>query len=265
MDARNVRRRPCRFLPAAIVLSISVLTIRASIADEPPKPDQIIDGFLAACSDNEELNEQQKKKVIDLISTLRKDESATNTAITEALRELHPDFAAALKALSDKDTGDVISRLSSLSAAEGPYLAAESSLLLAQAFMLDDDFEKALPLLEKVIEKHSEHCLRVGEARFLRGICELQTLKRLEAMASFGEFLERHPNAPARMLAVARQNLELLEQMELGSINDIHDQMEFSRRRLTLEDSGAKTQEVQDNVVAMLTSLIEEIEKKGGT
>ncbi len=138
-------------------------------------------------------------------------------------------------------------------------------LLLARAHISKNDHEQALPLLAAVIEKHSGHSLRVGEALLLRGICELQGLQRRKAGASFSEFLERYPDAPPRMLATARQNLLLLEGLELGSLDDIHSQIEYSRRRLSLEDSGAKTQNVQDDVVAMLTSMIEEIEKKGGT
>jgi hypothetical protein len=49
-----------------------------------------------------------------------------------------------------------------------------------------------------------------------------------------------------------------------GSIHDVHDQMEDSHRRLSLGQSGEKTQEVQDHIVAMLTSLIEEMEKCDG-
>ena len=41
--------------------------------------------------------------------------------------------------------------------------------------------------------------------------------------------------------------------------------MDVSRRQLVKADSGKKTQNVQDEVVAMLSELIDEMEKKGGT
>jgi tetratricopeptide (TPR) repeat protein len=185
--------------------------------------------------------------------------------ITQALRETYPDFAAALSSLAEKDTDDAVSRLRGLIGAKNPYLAAESAFYLARAYVEDDDYERALPLLDSVIEKHSDHTLHLGETLFLRGISQTQMLKRVEAIDSFTEFLEQYPNAPQQMLAAAKQNLELLEQLVLGSINDIHDHMEYSHRRLSLDDSGTQTQEVQDDIVAMLTSLIEEIEKQGGT
>jgi tetratricopeptide (TPR) repeat protein len=253
------------WLIAATVICLLLSGSRSGIAAEPPSPDQVIDVFLEACSDNETFSEEQQKRVIDVVSTLRKDDLATDMVITQALRETNPDFAAALIALAAKDTDGAVSRLRGLVAAEDPYLAAASSFYLARAYVEDDDYERALPLLENVIDKHTEHTLHIGEAMFLRGISESHLLKRVEAMESFTEFLKQYPNAPQRMLAAARQNLELLEQIELGSINDIHDHMQYSHRRLSLDDSGTKTQEVQDDIVAMLTSLIEETEKQGGT
>ena len=169
--------------------------------------------------------------------------------------------AAALNELSEKDSAGAVSRLRPLATAENPHLAAESSFFLAKAYIQQDDYEQALPLLEELIAKHSDHSLRVGEALFLRGISQMHVLRRVEAMTSFGDLLQQHPNAPAPILAAARQNLELLEQLELGSIADIHDQTQYSHRRLSLERSGKETQDVQDHIVAMLTSLIDEMEK----
>jgi len=263
MDAHKVKDQPHRLALAAVVF-LSLLTVYSSIAGEPTTSAQVIDGFLQACGENDWLSDEQHEKVLEVVSALRKDKSA-QAVITEALRETYPTFGAALNALSDKDTSGAVSRLRTLTTAENPYLAAESYFFLARAYILRDDYEHALPLLETVIEQHASHSLHVGEALFLRGISQLEMLKRLDAMASFTEFLHQYPNAPARMRAAARQNLDLLEQLELGSMNDIHDYIEYSRRQLSLEDSGTKTQKVQDDVVAMLTSLIDEMEKQGGT
>ena len=115
MDAPNVRDeqqirsglawfagRAGRLLLAVIVLSLPLATVPTSIAGEPPKPDQVIDGFLETCGENDWLNEQQRKKVLEIVATLRKDRLSADAVITEALREACPDFAAALDALSEK-------------------------------------------------------------------------------------------------------------------------------------------------------------------
>lgn len=277
MDTQNVKHRqrawaglapPAvearRLSAASLVLCLSLVTLHSSAAGEPANADRVIDGFLEACEAGDWLNEKQGQKARDIVSRLRRDGSTAGAAITEALRETCPDFAAALKALSDKDGAGAVSRLRPLAAAENPYLAAESSFFLAKAYVQQDDYEQAVPLLEELVGKHSGHSLRVGEAMFLRGISEMHLLRRIEAMASFAAFLQDNPNASAPILAAARQNLELLEQLELGSLEDIHDQTQYSERRLSLERSGKETQEVQDQIVAMLTSLIEQMEKCGG-
>ncbi len=41
--------------------------------------------------------------------------------------------------------------------------------------------------------------------------------------------------------------------------------MNYSGRRLTLADSGQRTQEVQEDVVSLLTEMIEELEKKSSS
>ena len=274
MDAQNVKhqqRAPAglepsavetrRFSFAAVAVCLSLLTLRSSVAGEPPRADRVIDGFLEACSAGDWLSEEQGKKVREIVSRLRGDAGAADAAIAEALREACPDFAAALNELSEKDGAAAVSGLRPLAAAENPYLAAESSFFLAQAYIEQDDYEQAMPLLEELIAKHSDHSLRVGEALFLRGVSQMHVLRRVEAMTSFADLLQQHPNAPAPILAAARQNLELLEQLELGSIADIHDQTQYSHRRLSLERSGKETQDVQDHIVAMLTSLIDEMEK----
>ncbi len=252
-------------LLAAVAAAILAASGRATGADETATPAEVVDRFLDACSDNGWLDEQQREKVRESFSSLSSDDPNNSAVISDALREVRPDFAAALKELSEKQTDSAVAKLRPMAEDKNPYVAAESAFLLAKAHISQQDHEKALPLLTAVIEKHSGASLRGGEALLLRAICELEGLQRRKAGESFAEFLEQYPDSPRRMLATARQNLLSLEGLELGSLDDIHDQIEYSRRRLSLEDSGEKTQDVQDEVVTLLTSLIEEIEKKGGT
>ena len=256
----GLRARVGRCLLGVIVLAGSLMTSSSSVADGiADGPDRVVDALLEACGDD------RRPKMAELVSTLRQEDSPADTILTEVLRETNPDFAAAVDALAEKDTNTAAAKLETLTSAENPYLAAESTFLLARAHILDDDHEKALPLLARVIEEHAAHGLRAGEALYLRGLSELHMLKRVEAIDSLTEFVGNYPNAPARMLVTARRNVQSLEQLELGSIDDVRAQMEYSRRRLTLEDSGKATQQVQGDVVAMLNSLIEEAQKPGGT
>jgi len=263
-ELRPALRAPVgRCLLGMIVLAASLMPDSSSAADaiagEAARADRVIEAFVETCGDD------QRQKLTELVSTLRQEDSPADAILTKALRETNPDFAAAVDALAEKDTNTAAARLETLISAKNPYLAAESTFLLARTHTLDDDYEKALPLLARVIEHHADHSLRVGEALYLRGLSELHTLKRVEAIDTWTEFVNNHPNAPARMLVTARRNVQSLEQLELGSIPDIRAQMEYSRRRLKLEDSGKATQQVQGDVVAMLDTLIEEAQKPGGT
>ena len=160
MDSQNVKPRHRGWTPlapfaargrrlsgAVAVLCWSFLALSSSVAGEPAQADRVVDGFLEACGAGDWLNEAQSQKAREIVARLRGDQSTVAAAITEALRETCPDFAAALEALSDKDGAGAASRLRPLAAAENPYLAAESTFFLARAYVGQDDYEQALPLL----------------------------------------------------------------------------------------------------------------------
>ena len=264
-NTRITRRRGFLFIPALILVCSAVATLQGTRAAEPSKADKTIDRFLDACRKNEQLNKDQQTQVLEIVSRLRKDQSTKDAAIAESLRQVNADFAAALKGLKDGDTSIAVEKLRDLASSNDRFLAAESSFYLARHYVASEHFEQALPLLHKLTGDMSNQILREAEALLLRGIVQTGMLQRQEAIESFTQFLDENPNAAARLRAVAAGHLDLLEELELGSIDDIHEQMKFSRRRLSNEDSGKRTQEVQEDIVAMLNSIIEELEKKGGT
>jgi tetratricopeptide (TPR) repeat protein len=260
-------------LSLGLVLSVALPAAASAPAEAtaPAKPaktkeaaqtDQVIDGFLDACRQNKQLGSERLEKIIDLVAALRKDEDFRQTTITEALRELYPDFAAALKALGEEETKPAVAQLDKLAAADDRFLAAESAFFLARAYLMDERCEKALPLLEKLTGKWSESTLHTRDALFLRGVSESQLLMRKEAIASLSRFLEENPNAPERLRVGAWRHIVLLKLIEDGSINDVQDRMDYSRRRLSLQNTGQKTRKVQDEIIAMLDKLIEEAEKR---
>ena len=64
------------------------------------------------------------------------------------------------------------------------------------------------------------------------------------------------------MQVAAWHELELLRAIEEGTLTDVQDRMDFSRRRLAIEETGEDTQEEQDKIVAMLEKLIEQAEQQ---
>ena len=224
--------------------------------------DKVLDGFLEVVKANQEFSADQQKKVAELVAALRVDAEGKPVAITESLRELYPDFRDALTALGEDSLQPAVTAFGKLRDSTNPYLAADASYFLARAFLLDERYEDALPLLEDMGGKWSANSLRGGESLFLRGVAYGQLLRRKDALDALARFLKEFPEAPERMRVGAFRQFEALKAYEEGTLSDAHLRMEFSRRKLALEDTGKTTREEQDKIIKILAKLIKEAEDK---
>ena len=243
--------------------SIQTLEEASAAPATDPAADKIIDGFLATLEANEDVAEPQRKEAVELVAEQRKEAESRDRCITEALRILHPDFAEALVQLGDENAAEAIPTLQKLAASSDPYLAAEATFYLARAHVMREDFEQALPVLtELTSDKHAPHLLAAGEALFLQGTAQARLLKRKDAEQSLTRFVEEYPHAPERLVVGAKHQLLELQYIDEGSIVDVQDRMDYSRRRLSLERSDDPTQTEQNNIIVMLEKLIKEAEEK---
>ena len=64
------------------------------------------------------------------------------------------------------------------------------------------------------------------------------------------------------MRVSAWRQVQRLQKIKEGELDDVHQRMEYSRRRLGLEKTNDPTQGEQEKVVTMLTKLIKKAEKK---
>jgi tetratricopeptide (TPR) repeat protein len=158
------------------------------------RTDKVLDGFLAAVK--EQGSTDQVQKATEIFSALRADLDGQPIAITEALRELYPEFKDALTTLGEENIQDAITKLGKLRDAKDPYLAADAAYFLARALLLDERFEDALPLLEDATGKYADKTARGGESLFLRGVAFGQLIQRKEAMECLKKFLDQYPDAP---------------------------------------------------------------------
>ena len=230
--------------------------------EKPVATDKVLDGFLAALKENKDFKAEQVQKATEIFNTLRADADGKSIAITEALRELYPDFKDALTTLGEENIQDAITKLGKLRDAKDPYLAADAAYFLARALLLDERFEDALPLLEDATGKYADKTARGGESLFLRGVAFGQLIQRKEAMECLKKFLDQYPDAPERMRVGAFRQLEALKLYEDGTLTDVQFRMEFSRRKLSLEDAGETTREQQKKIIDILAKLIKEAEDK---
>jgi tetratricopeptide (TPR) repeat protein len=249
-----------RFVKTTLCVACIVLPAAVSAADK----NETIDRFLAQCKANPQLNDQMREEIVQAVEKLRQDPATMDEAITAGLRIASPEFAAALQSLGAEQAEQAVNQLSPLATSPDPFLLVESKLFLARALVLQERHEDALPHLTAVTEVHAADTVRAGEARFLKAQAEVATLDMEAARDDFLQFLNENPNAPRRARREAQAALIDIEEADTSMLPDIHTKMDFSRRRLTLEDTGEKTQAVQEEVVALLTQMIEELEKKCG-
>ena len=256
-----------RFSFAAFVLAISLPIFAddpkpVSPAEKPIATDKVLDSFLAAIKENKDFSAEQLQKATEIFSALRAEADGKSIAVTEAHRELYPDFKDALTTLGEENLEEAVTKLGKLRDAKDPYLAADAAYFLARAYMLDERYEDALPLLEDATGKNADKTVRGGESLFLRGVAYGQLIQRKEAMECLKKFLDLYPEAPERMRVGAFRQLEALKLYEDGTLTDVQFRMEFSRRKLSLEDAGQTTREQQKKIIDILAKLIKEAEDK---
>jgi len=251
-----------RHLTLRLISVAAMLVAGSPLAAAPVDADKVLDGFVASVEKSTTASPEQKRIVGELIKQLRQTPEDRAAAITESLRLLNSDFKGALAALGEDNLGAAIVGLSKLRESSDPYLAATATFYLARAYMLDERFEEALPLLADLQGKWADKTASGGEALFLRGVGEVALLRHQEAMKTLQQFLTEYPDAPERMRVGAFRQLEQLKLFEEGTLSDVHLRMDFSRRKLTLEDTGSETRTQQDKIIDILAKLIKEAEER---
>jgi len=246
---------------SGIAIGGLLLTCAAALA-APADSNKVLEGFIASVEKNATATADQKRIVGQLVEQLRKTPEDRAAAINESLRLLYPDFKDALDALAADNLGAAIVGFSNLSKSDDPYLAAAATFYLTRSYLLDERFEDALPLLSDLQGKWADKTTSGGEVLFLRGVAEVALLKHGEAMETLDRFLTEYPDAPERMRVGAFRQLEQLKLFQEGTLSDVHLRMDYSRRKLSLEDTGSDTRLQQDKIIDILAKLIKEAEER---
>jgi tetratricopeptide (TPR) repeat protein len=252
---------PRRFA-LAVSLAVSLLAGSSWAADATNSIDKVLDDFVAAVKADAALPANQQRVAGEIVQALRTDLEGKAVAITEALRILHPEFKDALTALGEENLGAAITKLVALRESKNAYLAADASYFLSRAYLLDERFEDALPLLADLQGKWAGNTTHGGEVLFLQGVAEVAMLRHKEATETLSKFLALYPDAPERMRVGAFRQLEQLKLYAEGTLSDVSLRMEFSRRKLSLEDTGSETRQQQDKIIEILAKLIKEAEER---
>ncbi len=240
------------------VLCLALVATPAQATDT----DKIIDAFLEHVDETGGLTNEQKSSVRETIDDFSQDATSKSMSISSALLQMYPDYEDAL-IIAEEGAAKALESLNPLIEGEDKYLAADAAFFLARVMMSEDQHEDAIPVLDQVIEGDlSEFSLNSGNALYFSAVAKANLLMNKEAKESFQEFIQENPAAPERLRVSAWRQLEMLSAIEDGSLSDVFQRMDFSRRQLDLENTGENTQEQQDKIVNMLAELIKEQEKK---
>lgn len=241
-------------LVTAGILSLGM--VHCVNADSP----DVLTSFKDHVAELDSLSGGQKANVQKVFTELVDDSG--EDAVTESLMLMYPAYSQAVESADSADVENSLALLQPLTESDDKYLAADSSFYLARSLMNEERFEQSLPLLKRIKNELDEYTLHGPSAQYFIGVAQAGMLENKDSIASFMEFLEFNPTAPERLRVSAWRQVQQLQAIQDGKIEDVHQRMDFSRRRLQIADTGDSTQAEQDKIVKMLTKLIKEEEKK---
>jgi tetratricopeptide (TPR) repeat protein len=230
---------------------------------QPPDPQRIGSEYLAFINDSGRFDQNQREQVSKVRRQIAAgDNEEAQDLISRSLRALYPDFDRALRLLGDERTDRALGLLGKLQAGDDPYLAAYARFYAARAYAMQEKFELARPLLDRLTTADLNRTLHSGQAMFYRGVAQAETLDRRSAMTTLATFVRHYPDESERMVIGALHLLDELSYIQPGSMGDVQDRMDYSRRRLDIGKSDEPTRDEQGRIVAMIEKLIEQEQDK---
>ncbi len=240
----------------AIIFAVLILFTQTAFADR--HGEGVLEAF-AKSLDGRKLSSQIESKVETILAD---NVESPDTAVTESLIAIYPEFGQAIDDADFDDLGTAVAGLTPLTTHKDRFLAADASFYLARTLMNGEKYEDAVPLLGTLTGELGNHSAHRGVAQYYTGVAQAGLLDNQSAIKSFMSFLRMNPDSAERLLENARTQVLDLQQIEQGKLSDVRQRMDFSRRRLQLTETDDDTQSQQQQIVTMLGQLIKEEEKK---
>jgi hypothetical protein len=217
--------------------------------------------------DKAAVGEDVRKKVADLWSAEMPDKSGTRL-----LQRLGETFA--LVDAKAREVVEVTAKshdrrdLPSLAWLADDKLAADKldplfrdnlRLLIGRWLCQEKLYDESIVLLKDV---KPENVIDPSSLLFYRSVAYHRLLVKKEGLESIRTLLEDVGDSPRRYVEVAGLMEEDLKALKDGSLDDISRRMEDVERRLGLQRAGKIVRKKEDEIVAMLDKLIDELEKQ---
>lgn len=265
---KSVRQVMGRMTLTAVLATLCLAPVAQSVVvaatnengEEEQEKLEVIDRFIDHIGKLDSIDSERRDAVTQLVTELRNDEFSNDFAITEGLAGLYPEFSQALEALGNDELSTARELLTTSAESSDKFLAADATYFLARSAIFGENYESALPMLDRVTTDFADYSIQKANSLFFKGMAESALLKRTDAVATLNQFLEKYPNASERMRVSAMRRVQELQMVEDGSLFDVYERMDYSRRHLQLEKTGVETQTQQDEIVKILDKLIKKIE-----
>lgn len=182
------------------------------------------------------------------------------TRLDRLLRELHPEYAAAVAQAEAGEPRAALALAEELDRQVDPTLRAYLRYHLARVFLDGDDPQRAQQVLVEQLLKGRGQSPLDAEAGFFYCKALAAIPKPGPARNAFEAWLVLFPNAPETFRSVAMEQVAELSQQLSNPVHGLADQMQMVERSLRQVDTGEATQRTQAEIVARLEKIVAELE-----
>lgn len=185
--------------------------------------------------------------------------------VPDALTLLHPDYRAGLEAFDAGRPADAETRLALLTGDNDPYLAANARYFHARALWELGRFEElaaSLADLEARSDFFALHTPYAPHLWLLRAAAQARTLRYDQAAATLAALHHRLRGVSEPVQVAARQLQLEIDRREEGTLGEVRDLMTYAAERLRVGDPGERTRARQQQAVALLDRLIEQMQQQ---
>lgn len=116
--------------------------------------------------------------------------------------------------------------------------------------------------LQELSEPSPDQVIDPAALLFFEASCQHYLLQKEECVSTLKQLLARSEGLPARYLALSQMMLKDIEPLETDSLDEVARLMRDIERRLDLGRAGKKVRKTEEDVVAKLDKMIEELEKQ---
>src|SRR5438067_5900578 len=180
--------------------------------------------------------------------------------LTASLAVVEPKAAAVVAACRQGGSLLVAPKFAGLTDESLPPLVRDNLRLLVGRWLAQHDLvDESLDVLKDVT---TDHVADPATLLFYQAVGQHRLLKKDECLAAASKLLEREAELPQRYLALARLMEADIKPLKTDSLDEIARMMDDIRRRLALARAGKVVRDEEDEVIAKLEKMIDELEKQ---